>query len=74
MVPKNSTKTGSTNRAKQRKINRMTIVESSPEKADVGGSIPSLATITSAIGFRLKQHPTAKTSVPGHHILEPPRS
>ena len=36
-------------RANQCLINKMTFSESSPEKAGVGGSIPSLATIVVAI-------------------------
>src|SRR5437588_9940976 len=45
MVPIHRTVTGATGRAKHCKVNKMTIAESSPEKAGGGGSIPSLATI-----------------------------
>lgn len=45
MVPINRTETGAMERANQCLINKMTFSESSPEKAGVGGSIPSLATI-----------------------------
>jgi len=47
MVPINRTETSATNRAKQCRHNKMTLAESSPEKAGVGGSIPSLATMFS---------------------------
>ncbi len=35
--------------AKDNQVNKIELVESSPEKAGVGGSIPSLATIKSII-------------------------
>ena len=45
MVPINRTETGATERPNQCRIKKMALAESSPEKAGVGGSTPSLATI-----------------------------
>jgi hypothetical protein len=45
MVPIKRTGTSATDSASHCAINKMTVAESSPEKAGVGGSIPSLATI-----------------------------
>ena len=47
MVPINCTEITATLRAKRRATNNIAVVESSPEKAGVGGSIPSLATMFS---------------------------
>ena len=56
MVPINRTETGAMERANQCLINKMTFSESSPEKAGVGGSIPSLATIPFSHLHRLHIH------------------
>jgi hypothetical protein len=45
MVPKISTKSGAKAKGKQCRVKRMAVVERSPEKAGLGGSTPSLATI-----------------------------